>query len=221
MLVVSVGRWGWCCQQLSFLVFSCSKFRGVVFPPVIRSNPWTPLGKQCFCSAVVLDSFLYVYVVGCTLFSARPLCCWVKLPILEWFVFWDHPPSPYSCKNKSVVGITLQIWEKFSIGSCCAIGVRCVFIPVFSLFLAELQPAVTCMDSGWCCLKELGLACLLPSPKDTAIWAAAAWAGMLGLTCCHRAAPSQCLRSASAPWAGGTSAFCPTALLTSSLWAGH
>lgn len=29
--------------------------------------------------------------------------------------------------------------------------------------------------------------------------------------------PSQCPRSASAPWAGGTSAFCPTALLKRTL----
>lgn len=134
MLVVSVGSWGGGAGSVSSCPSLCApfnKFRGLFFPPVISSNPQTSLGKKYFCSAVVLDSFLFVHMVACTLYSARPLCCWVKLPILEWFVFWDHPPSPYSCKNKSVISITLQIWEKFSIGSCYAIGVICVLFQFF------------------------------------------------------------------------------------------
>lgn len=73
VMLVSVGSWGGGAGSVSScpsLYATSSKFRGVFFP----SCDQTSLGKQCFCSAVVLDNFLCMYMVGCTLiFSQTPV----------------------------------------------------------------------------------------------------------------------------------------------------
>lgn len=61
---------GWLCKQQSSLLCTFQQVQEQFFPPVIRSKPSSPSGRQDLCAAVVLDSFLRAYMV-----RLHPLSC--------------------------------------------------------------------------------------------------------------------------------------------------